>query len=86
VSTPTRREIEDQVKEQLARFRAELAAADEAERKEALKHAFKELMQEQLARLGGWTLATIGTLVVCTLLYIVFYVAAVKTGWTPPHH
>jgi hypothetical protein len=85
VSTPTRREIEDQVREQLARFRAELAAADAAERKAALKAAFKELMQDQLARLGGWTLAAIGTAVVMTLLYIVFYVAALKTGWTPPH-
>jgi uncharacterized membrane protein len=82
---PSRHEVEEQIGEHIDRLRSELADIDRAERKDALKGAFKELMQEQLAKLGGWTLAAIGTAVVMTLLYIVFYVAAVKTGWTPPH-
>jgi hypothetical protein len=86
VSTaPTRREVEEEIESRIERLRVELASADRSERKTALKEAFKELMQEQLARFGGWTLAAIGTLVVTTLLYVVLYAVALKAGWTPPH-
>lgn len=81
---PTRREIDAQIDEKLAMFSATIGSANAQERKEALKAAFKDVMQEQLARLGGWTLAAIGGLVVSALLYVVFYVVALKTGWTPP--
>lgn len=84
-AAPTRREVEEQIDEKIDHFRGELAAVDRAERKAALKEAFKELMQEQLARLGGVTLAAIGTLVVSSLMFLALYAIALKTGWTPPH-
>lgn len=84
MSAPSRREIDEQIEQRLAMFHAAMQSADREERKEALKQAFKELMHEQLARLGAWTLAGIGTLVVGTVMTMVLWFLAVKAGWTPP--
>jgi hypothetical protein len=61
-----------------------LANVEHTERKEALQAAFKELMHDQLARFGGWSLAAIGTVVVGLLIYGALYLIGIKAGWTPP--
>lgn len=61
-----------------------LGNVEHTERKEALQAAFKELMRDQLARFGGWSLAAIGTVVVGLLVYGALYLIGIKAGWTPP--
>ena len=48
--------------------------------KDALKEAYKEVLQEHLARVGRWTISTI----VLAALGLLLYLIAVKSGWTPP--
>lgn len=84
MTVPTRAEIEAHVDQKMRELHARLLHADRDERKEALKEAFKEIMQEHLARLGGWTLTTVAIFIAGSLIYLALYIVALKTGWTPP--
>lgn len=48
--------------------------------KQALKEAYKEVLEEKYAQVGRWTIGGI----VLAALGLLLYFVAIKTGWTPP--
>lgn len=48
--------------------------------KQALKEAYKEVLEEKYAQVGRWTIGGI----VLAALGLLLYFVAIKSGWTPP--
>ncbi len=48
--------------------------------KEAMKEAYKEVLEKNYAEVGRWTVRG----VVLAALALLLYLVAIKSGWTPP--